>query len=300
MPQPPRHSDQHGIARRVGEAGEGAQEAAARADAARESFAALSATIGEIGEVSRLIGDIASRTNLLALNATIEAARAGDAGKGFAVVASEVKALAGQTARSTEEIARRIEAMGARAEEAVRAVAAIGEAVERMRAVSVSVLGAAEEQSKATGRIAGAVGEGEASARRMAERLEAVAAGVARSEGTAGELARSAEGVEARVVQLKHDLVRLVRERFAEADRRAHPRRPANVAALLTAGGARAEGRLIDLSEGGACLATDGAVSPGPARLERAAYTGPVEVVRVAEGAAHVRFASAQPLGEAA
>ncbi|KAF0118728.1 MAG: methyl-accepting chemotaxis protein [Rhodospirillaceae bacterium] len=54
----------------------------------------LANAANKIGEVVKLINDIASQTNLLALNATIEAARAGDAGKGFAVVANEVKSLA--------------------------------------------------------------------------------------------------------------------------------------------------------------------------------------------------------------
>src|SRR5690625_3228024 len=59
----------------------------------------------QIGEIIRVIGDIADQTNLLALNAAIEAARAGDQGRGFAVVADEVRKLAERTTSATKEIA---------------------------------------------------------------------------------------------------------------------------------------------------------------------------------------------------
>ena len=96
------------IARHVRATGEVARAATEEARRTGETVGDLVSAVERIGSVLTTIRSVADQTNLLALNATIEAARAGAAGRGFAVVASEVKNLAGQTARSTEEIAAQI------------------------------------------------------------------------------------------------------------------------------------------------------------------------------------------------
>ena len=106
-----------------------------------------------IGDVVRLIKDIASQTNLLALNATIEAARAGEAGKGFAVVAGEVKNLANQTGKATDEIASQIEAVQAATQDAVSAIRGIGTTIGQISEIASAIAAAVEEQREATHEI---------------------------------------------------------------------------------------------------------------------------------------------------
>jgi methyl-accepting chemotaxis protein len=131
-----------------------ANKAAEETDRAGMVVQELHSTASEIGEVVRMIEEIASQTNLLALNATIEAARAGEAGRGFGVVAGEVKHLAGQTAKATADIASRVAAIQAATEQAVEAIQGVRGTIGEMREISNFVATTMENQSTATSEIA--------------------------------------------------------------------------------------------------------------------------------------------------
>ncbi len=112
-----------------------------------------------IESILGLIRDIAGQTNLLALNATIEAARAGDAGRGFAVVAQEVKNLASQTARATDDIARKISAIQSATRQAVEANGSIRTIVGEVESLSARLRDAMDSQARTVTMITAAVDE---------------------------------------------------------------------------------------------------------------------------------------------
>jgi methyl-accepting chemotaxis protein len=96
----------------------------------------LAERIMEIGTISGLIGEIASRTNLLAMNASIEAARAGEAGKGFVVIAEEIRGLADRSAEATKEITNIIRAIQTEAGEITSSLEEETEIVERQTSLA--------------------------------------------------------------------------------------------------------------------------------------------------------------------
>lgn len=142
------------ILRQVDRSTQIANRAAGEAERTNSAVDGLVDAAREIGEVVELISEIAGKTNLLALNATIEAARAGEAGKGFAVVANEVKTLASQTAKATDQIGKRIEAMRGVTGEAADAIRKIADTIVEMNEISTTVASAMEEQGAATKEIA--------------------------------------------------------------------------------------------------------------------------------------------------
>jgi methyl-accepting chemotaxis protein len=143
--------------------------------ATNETVTKLGASSEEIGNVLKLITSIAEQTNLLALNATIEAARAGDAGKGFAVVADEVKQLAQETARATEDISQRIEAIQGDTGEAVAAIGEIGEIIQQLGDYQSTIASAVEQQTATTTDITRSVSSAAEGSSHIADNITTVA-----------------------------------------------------------------------------------------------------------------------------
>ena len=141
------------IGRQVRQSAGAVEQTGQRTEKSIAEIESLAAATQRIDGVLTLIQAIAEQTNLLALNATIEAARAGEAGRGFAVVAHEVKALAGQTAKATEEIGQNVSLIQASTKNAVDAVREIGGAVQDINNITSNIAGAVEQQDSATREI---------------------------------------------------------------------------------------------------------------------------------------------------
>jgi methyl-accepting chemotaxis protein len=193
----------HEIAKNAQDAAGVARRAVDMAGVTSGTMDALGRSSIEIGAVVKAITSIAEQTNLLALNATIEAARAGEAGKGFAVVANEVKELARETAKATEDVGARIEAMQGDTQRAVAAIAEIGTVIERIDSLQTRIAAAVEEQSATTGEISRNIVEATTGTTEIAENIvqvaqaaQSTAEGASNTQVSSQELARMAQALQ--------------------------------------------------------------------------------------------------------
>ncbi|MBB5205202.1 aerotaxis receptor [Inhella inkyongensis] len=187
---------------------EGAQRADASALIAERSDAAVQAVVASVDQIaqsSRRIGDIiqvvegvAFQTNILALNAAVEAARAGEAGRGFAVVAAEVRSLAQRTTTAAREIRSLVQASSetvqqgsertsearARMEEALGAVRELSQLLGSIRAT-------ASEQQSGIGQISQAIGQIDGITQQNAAMVEEIAASAQALQAQVAEVSAS-------------------------------------------------------------------------------------------------------------
>jgi methyl-accepting chemotaxis protein len=192
------------IGRQVGESSSIASEAVHQAGQTDVRIAELSAAADRIGDVIKLITEIAQQTNLLALNATIEAARAGEAGRGFAVVASEVKSLAGQTAKATDEIGGQIAAMQTATQVSVTANGEMCATIERISQIATTIATHVGEQGPATQRISRNLQQAAAGTSQVATRIGEASKRAAETRSTSHEVLTLAQNLAAQSNALKH------------------------------------------------------------------------------------------------
>ncbi|MGY1856130.1 methyl-accepting chemotaxis protein [Modestobacter sp. SYSU DS0290] len=196
------------ISQNANEAARVAASAVTEAQSTTETVEKLGVSSQEIGAVVKVITSIAEQTNLLALNATIEAARAGEAGKGFAVVANEVKELAQETARATEDIARRVEAIQGDTSGAVAAIGRISEVIGSINDFQLTIASAVEEQTATTNEMSRSVQEAAGGSTEIAANITGVSSSASSTTQALGQTRQAVDELSRMASDLRGSVAR--------------------------------------------------------------------------------------------
>jgi methyl-accepting chemotaxis protein len=194
------------IGRRLNQTTEVVRVAVDEAQVTNQDIGALAQGARKIGDVTKLIRNIAGQTNLLALNATIEAARAGEAGRGFAVVASEVKSLAVQTAKATEDISSQILEVQNSTDKAVEAIGRIAHRMQEIDSYTTAVAASVQQQSAATNEISQNVTSAAGGAKLIVTVLREVAGATIETQDSAQTVLAASESVEKAAANLRSEV----------------------------------------------------------------------------------------------
>ena len=177
---------------------------------ADESVHSLRESAQDIGNVVRIIDEITGQTNLLALNATIEAARAGEAGRGFAVVAQEVRQLASQTAKATQDVSFRIQAMQDATGNAAQALQSITAVIEEISTISLAIARSMEAQAAASATIHASIDQAASGAGVVARNARNVTSGAHDTESATRHVLTAAADLAGQTELLRRSIERLL------------------------------------------------------------------------------------------
>jgi methyl-accepting chemotaxis protein len=271
------------IAAAVGRSTEASRQMQRQAEQAAAVMAELTGVAQGMAGVIELITSIAGQTNLLALNATIEAARAGEAGKGFAVVASEVKALAGQTARATEDIGRQVGAVQGSAERAADLMHLIAGQVTRVEDSAGAIAAAVDQQGSATQEISRNVQQAALCIREVADRMDGLGRDAGATRESSAEMLAAFRRMAGQASELHHEVDAFLLSISEAADRRTYERHAVDEAVEIIASDGRVRrGRAIDVGAGGFAMRCDALLPIGEAVRVEALAERPLQARVVA------------------
>ena len=270
------------IADQVGRSSALTRDAVSSADESRAAIGDLGRVTADIDAIVSTITQIAEQTNLLALNATIEAARAGEAGRGFAIVAQEVKGLAGQTARSTEEIGRKMSEIQTATRRSVASIGAVTERISTLDGVASAIAAAMEEQRAAMRSFSDSVRQTSGAVDDVAARMIDIAGMVTQSTASAEKVATVSEEMRKSSERVRAEIPTIVQNATREAEQRQGDRFSASAGIEAEFEGRSHSTTLIDISKkGGRISPFPGAKARRTVSLRVSGRTIPAEIIWV-------------------